>query len=126
MSVFKNSKFIWINDTNMDTYGEFYAEFTASGSPFCRISCDGDYTLFINGKYVSSNQYGDFEHYKSYDEIDLNSYIQAGKNHFAILVHHFGKDSQRYKKYQAGVIFEICEGESILLASDENILSRKW
>ena len=109
----------------MDTYGEFYAEFTANGSPVCRVSCDGDYTLFINGKYVSSNQYGDFEHYKSYDEIDLNSYIQEGKNHFAILVHHFGKDSQRYKRYQAGVIFEICEGEKALLVSDENILSRK-
>ena len=130
MSVFENSKFIWINDTNTDTYGEFHATFTANSSPICssvicRLSVDGDYTLFINGKYVASNQYGDFEHYKIYDEIDLNCYIQNGENHFALLVHHFGKDSQRYKRYQAGAIFEVCSGDTVLLASNENILARK-
>ena len=125
MNVFEKSEFIWIDDTNIDTYGEFYATFTANSSPVCRLSCDGDYTLFINGKYVSSNQYGDYEHYKIYDEIDLSGYIVNGENHLAILVHHFGKDSQRYKRYQAGVIFEICENNEILLTSDESILSRK-
>jgi len=125
MNIFEKSKFIWINDTNIDTYGEFYASFKANSSPICRISCDGDYTLFINGKYVASNQYGDFEHYKIYDEINLGDFIVSGENHFAVLVHHYGKDSQRYKKYSAGVIFEICENDNILLASDENVLSRK-
>lgn len=125
MSVFENSKFIWINDTNIDTYGEFYASFKANSSPICRLSCDGDYTLYINGKYVASNQYGDFEHYKIYDEIDLSDHIVNGENHFAVLVHYYGKDSSRYKKYQAGVIFEIIENDTVLLASNENILSRK-
>lgn len=125
MTVFENSKFIWIDDTNTDTYGEFYATFNANSSPICRLSVDGDYTLFINGKYVSSNQYGDFEHYKIYDEIDLSEHIVNGKNHFALLVHHFGKDSQRYKKYQAGAIFEVTENGKVILASDEDILSRK-
>ena len=125
MSVFENSKFIWINDTNIDTYGEFYASFKANSSPICRLSCDGDYTLYINGKYVASNQYGDFEHYKIYDEIDLSDHIVNDENHFAVLVHHYGKDSSRYKKYQAGVIFEIIENDTVLLASNENILSRK-
>ena len=109
MKVFENSKFIWIDDTNTDTYGEFYATFNANSSPICRLSVDGDYTLFINGKYAASNQYGDFEHYKIYDEIDLSEHIVNGENHFALLVHHFGKDSQRYKKYQAGAIFEVIE-----------------
>ena len=125
MNIFEKSKFIWIDDENIDTYGEFYATFKADNSPVCRLSVDGDYTLFINGKYVSSNQYGDYEHYKIYDEIDLSGYIVRGENHFAILAHHFGKDSQRYKKYQAGVIFEVVENNEIILASDENILSRK-
>ncbi len=125
MKVFENSKFIWIDDTNTDTYGEFYATFTANSSPICRLSVDGDYTLFINGKHVASNQYGDYEHYKIYDEIDLSEHIVNGKNHFALLVHHFGKDSQRYKKYQAGAIFEVIENGMVILASDESILSRK-
>ncbi len=125
MKVFEKSQFIWIDDTNIDTYGEFYATFIANSSPICRLSVDGDYTLFVNGKYVASNQYGDYEHYKIYDEIDLSDYIVKGENHFAILVHYVGKDNQRYKKYQAGVIFEILENNKVLLASNENILSRK-
>ena len=125
MSIFEKSKFIWIDNANMDTYGEFYATFTANSSPICRISCDGDYTLFINGKYVASNQYGDFEHYKIYDELDLSDLVHNGENHFAILVHHFGKDSSRYKKYQAGVIFEVVENDTVILASNESVLSRQ-
>ena len=125
MNVFEKSEFIWIDDTNIDTYGEFFATFEANGSSICRLSCDGDYTLFINGKYAASNQYGDFEHYKIYDEIDLSNLARNGENKFALLVHHFGKDSQRYKKYQAGVIFEVICDDKVVLASDEKVLSRK-
>lgn len=125
MKVFEKSKFIWIDNANMDTYGEFYADFKANSSPICRISCDSDYTLFINGKYAASNQYGDYEHYKIYDEIDISDFIVNGENHFAVLVHYIGKDNQRYKKYCAGVIFEILENDTVLLASNERILSRQ-
>ena len=125
MSIFEKSEFIWIDDKNADTYGEFYATFTANSSPICHLSVDGDYTLFINGKFVASNQYGDFEHYKIYDEINLSDFIFEGENHFALLVHHIGKDNQRYKRYDAGVIFEIIENDKLLLTSNESILSRK-
>ena len=124
--MFKKADWIWINkEGSPDEYGEFYSKFRTQGGAKIKISCDGDYTLFINGKYVSSNQYGDFEHYKSVDEIDISSFVTAGENHMAILVWYFGQDSQRYRKYAPGVIFEITENGSVLLASDENILSRK-
>ncbi len=127
MSVLKKSKWIWMNKkATKDEYGEFFACFSAQKSyAVCRISCDGDYTLWINGKYVASNQYGDFEHYKIYDEIDISEYLQDGKNEFSVLVWHFGEDSQRYKTAQAGVIFEIEQDGNILLASNENVLCRQ-
>ena len=121
--MFKLAKWIWYEpEGSQNSYGEFYGSFTATGDEVCKISCDGDYTLFINGKYVASNQYGDFEHYKSVDVLDLTPYIVRGKNHIGILVWHFGKDTQRYKKYAPGVICEITSEEAVTFATDENTL----
>ena len=127
MTVFDSAKWIWINTkSKKDEYGEFLAQFIVKKKPtICRLSCDGDYTLLINGKYVASNQYGDFEHYKVYDEIDITKYLHDGQNEFSILVWHFGEDSQRYINAQAGVIFEIEQDEKIIFASDEKVLCRE-
>ena len=127
MSVFEKSKFIWINDTeSVDTYAEFYAKIQIAGKPaICNISVDGDYTLFINGTLVASNQYGDYEHYKVYDTIDISNFIHTGANDFALLCWHFGEDTSRYKTFDAGVIFEVVEDGRLVLASDESIVARK-
>ena len=81
MRVFENAKWIWINrEQNRDEYGEFFAPFSCFGkNAVCRLSCDGDYTLYINGRVAGSNQYGDFEHYKIYDEIDISGFLREGK-----------------------------------------------
>ena len=61
----------------------------------CRLSSNGDYTLYINGRMAGINQYGDFEHYKIYDEVDISGFLREGE----IL--------RRYRPVPAGVIFEI-------------------
>ena len=123
---FNNSKWIWINDcAGIDEYAEFYDEFDFSESAVIRLSCDSDYTLFINGKYVDSNQFGDFEHYKIYDEIDISTYLESGKNSLSVLVWHFGKNTSRYKLAKAGLIYEISSGDKILAASCEKTGVRK-
>ena len=126
--LFKNSDWIWCSATcASDEYGEFFFDFTAMGNEKLtfRISCDGDYTLFVNSKYAASNQYGDFEHYKIYDELDISSYVIRGRNTVSVLVWHPGEESSRYKKADAGLIFELCDGEKVLCSSDENTLARK-
>ena len=125
MSVFENAKWIWLKEDKVDQYGEFLSEFNACQNAKINISCDGDYTLYLNGKYVASNQYGDFEHYKIYDEVDLTSYLNDGENILAILVHHVGKDFSRYKPYQAGLIFEVISDGNVILSSGTDVLSRE-
>ena len=127
MKAFNLAKWIWLHSENKkDEYGEFFSSFFVKKKPtVCRLSCDGDYTLFLNGKFVASNQYGDFEHYKIYDEIDITEYIKDGENQFSVLVWHFGEDSQRYIHAKAGVIFEIEQSGKIILASNERILCRQ-
>lgn len=126
ITMLSESKWIWVDEKSApDTYGEFYDEFQwEEGVINCLLSCDGDYTLFINGEYVASNQYGDYEWYKSYDKIDITPYLKKGKNSIAVLVWHFGTDSQRYIKAKAGLIFELQSNGKVLLASDENTLAR--
>ena len=82
MKAFNLAKWIWLHGENKkDEYGEFFSLFFANKKPtVCRLSCDGDYALFLNGKFVASNQYGDFEHYKIYDEIDITEPVNEGEN----------------------------------------------
>ena len=82
MKVFQKSNWIWDKlAVGADTYCEFVKQFDYDGEKcFCNLSCDSDYTLFVNGKFVESNQYPDFEHYKIYDQIDITPYLKKGNN----------------------------------------------
>ena len=123
-----SGKWIWFSDNaGKDEYGEFFTDFCWNGKEKLRLqlSVDGDYTLFINGVYVSSNQYGDYEHYKIYDEIDVTSFLRIGKNVMFILVWHIGEDTSKYKFYKAGLIFSLLQGNNVVVESDENTLCRK-
>lgn len=124
--MFKKAKWIWYTqNSTQNSFGEFFGTFRHCTAAEVKISCDGDYTLFINGAYAASNQYGDFEHYKSVDTIDVSHLLADGENKIAILVWHFGKDSQRYKKYAPGVICEVESEGEIIFATGENTLCRQ-
>ncbi len=126
MGVFEKSDWIWCNDdAGADEYGEFVNTFRCDSETVrIRISCDGDYALWINGAFVESNQYGDFEHYKIYDTIDISPYTTSGTNRIALLVWHFGADSQRYRRAPAGLIYEVFTEDEILAASETDTLCR--
>ncbi len=125
--VFENAKWIWGNlDFSENEYSEFLEKIDFSDERVIfRISVTGDYTLFINGKYAKSNQYGDFPHYKVYDEIDITDYLKKGENRISLLSWYFGKSGMRYHTPVAGVIFEAVADGKVILSSDENTLSRK-
>jgi hypothetical protein len=127
MNVFEKSKWIWATDTPADDeYGEFYSEFTVDDEKkvTIRISVDGDYALFINGSYAASNQYGDFEHYKVYDELDITKHTKKGSNKISVLAWHHGENSSRYRKAAAGLIFEVICGIKIVANSSKETLCR--
>ncbi len=127
MNVFEKSKWIWIsNEDSIDEYADFCDTVTYSGgNAVMNISCDSDYTLYINGVYVASNQYGDFEHYKIYDVLDITPFLKLGENEIKILAYHCGFPTQRYRPAKAGLIYEIICESVIIAYSSENTLSRK-
>ena len=123
---FEKAKWIWIFDGNgADQYAEFFDTVTYSGDAILKISCDSDYAVFLNGKYVASGQYGDFEHYKIYDEIDLSEMLTEGDNALKILAYHTGAATSRYRPAKAGLLYEVTAGDTVIAYSREGVPSRK-
>lgn len=120
-------QWIWYTKKpSADTYGDFRDTFTyTQGKVSCRISCDGDYVLFVNDNYVSSVQYDDFAHYKIYDELDITPYLHSGENRIYVLVWHFGVSNFSYRPETAGLWYEIACGDQLLTASSTATLCRQ-
>ena len=126
-NTFKTAKWIWYTENfEKNTYGDFFDEFNYDGGKvLCNLSCDSDYTLFVNGEYVASNQYCDFAEYKIYDTIDVTKYLKNGKNEIYILVWYWGIETTRYYPENPGLLYEFICDNSIVAQSDEETLCRE-
>lgn len=124
--VFAKANWIWNSVTHTENeYNEFFDVIDWNGeSVKLRISVCGDYTLFVNGKYVESNQYADFEHYKVYDELELAEFLTPGKNRLCFLVWYFGKSGMRYNTPHPGLMYEVLKNGTVISSSNQNTLSR--
>ena len=115
-NLFNGASWIWFTQQDApDTYGDFTDRFIYDGGKVvCHLSCDSDYTLLVNGTFVSSNQYGDFEHYKIYDSIDITDYLVPGENSIFMTVWHFGIVSFRCRPAKAGLLYTVeCDGKAL-------------
>lgn len=124
---FCNAKWIWrAGITGENDYAEFSDSIKYSGGEaILRISICGDYTLYVNGKFVECNQYADFEHYKVYDEIDITPYLKNGDNRISILGWYFGVSGMRYNTPVPGLIYEVVTDGDTVAVSSSNTLSRQ-
>ncbi len=120
------AKWIWLKDgQTADSHAEFFVPLDFLGKKAeIRISADSDYTLYVNGNFVSCNQYRDFPFYKIYDNIDITAYLREGENAIAIEVWYYGAPNFSYYSSNAGLWYEIYEDGKLKKQSDENTLSR--
>lgn len=125
--VFEKSSWIWhTSEERDDEYGEFYCEFNAVDSAVCRISCHDDYALFLNGKHINNGQFADFDHFKTYDTLDLSGHVVNGRNRLAVLVWHCGVETFRFSSDAPGLVFEITDNcSNLLAASGKDTLARQ-
>ena len=120
------SKWIWKKDfSGNDLYCDFLDSFEyESGRVGVRISADSNYALYINGELVESGQYGDYPHYKIYDEFDITKYCKKGKNIVAITVWYYGKTTLCYYPGTPALMYEVFSDNGAITYSDENTLCR--
>lgn len=108
-----------------DGYGDFFTTFSwERGEVEIRICADSDYVLFLNGRFVNSDQYKDFPYCKVFDRIDLTPYLHVGVNRLAIVVWYYGKSNFSYFPGKAGLWFCVQNGRTTLAVSDARTLSR--
>ena len=126
--MFENSSWIWASSCpERDEYAEFKEDFIFEGNDLnLRISADSDYAVYVNGVYVTSGQYGDFEYWKIADEIALTPFCKRGSNTLAVVVWYWGeKDLSVYRPGKAGVIYELFgAADKVLLSSGQQTRSR--
>ena len=125
--MFENSKWIWTEkEYGENDYAEFCHKINYDGGKVnVKFSVSGEYTLFVNGTYVQSVQYADFECYKVYENLDITPYLVKGENHVCFLCVWWSKSGMRWNTPEAGLVYEIENDGKIIAVSDENTPSRK-
>lgn len=124
--MFENSKWIWAKGENKtNEYAEFCEKLDYNGGKVVvRFSVSGEYTLFVNGEYVQSIQYADFESYKVYEDVDVTSYLKNGENRICFLCVYWDVTNMRHFTPDRGLIYEIYNDGKLVACTSENTQSR--
>ena len=124
-----HGSWIWENSQpQFDEYADFFAVFPvkrANERVVLRISADSNYAAYVNGHLAAFGQYADLPYCKVVDTHELGAYCHEGDNEIQITVWYHGAPSSIYKTGQAGLFFEILNGEETLAASGSETLTRK-
>ena len=127
MEFFDKSRWIWpVCEARNDQYAEFLTEvsFYGRSAEIC-LSCDSNYTVYINGSLAAFGQYADYPYSKVYDCIDVSRYMRQGKNFIAFRVWYYGIDySSTYYPGKAGLIYSLLFDGAVADYSSANTLSR--
>ena len=125
--MFEQAKWIWNNkEQKSDQYVEFRTDFQCEENALVllRISVASNYAVYVNGCFVNSGQYGDFPHYKVYDELDISQYIVNGTNKMAIIAWYCGVSTFTRPKENPGLLFELEQNGEIIDYSGEHTKCR--
>jgi len=122
------AQWLWDREiTEINSYLVFKKEFTLSQiNPESKytlyISADSQYEVFINGNFIGTGQYPDYECYKVYDIYNIGDMLRIGENCLSVNAYWQGESSSVYRKAPAGVIFALCENDVVFASSDQTTL----
>ena len=121
------TKRIWLQGAiEQDSYADFLGTFETAGDQpvVLKIACDSAYAVWLNGKMVAFSNCGDYPWYKLYDKIDITDKCLED-NEILIQVWYMGAPSQTYYVGEPGLMFEVQQGENVLLHSNRDVLCRQ-
>jgi hypothetical protein len=119
---------IWLDNKGAkdDSYAEFKTQFFSHGDNITlRISADSFCVVYVNDTLAFFTGCADYPHYKLYDEIDVTNLCKE-KNELRVIVWYHGTDTQTYIKADAGLWFEILNGDKCVCASSNETLGRPY
>ena len=79
-------KTIWYDKENeVNSYAECASPSCYDdGECYADISADGEFELYINGKFAANGQYPDYPFYKVYERVDISEFCVKGENIIAV------------------------------------------
>ena len=118
------AKWIWANNTpQSEEYVFFSKDFDFDGKKtVLKLCAETEYVAYINGTFLGFGQYAGYPFEKYYDEYDITSLCQNGKNILTLTVRYEGRNTATHIDDGAGVIFSVLSGEKELAFSDKNTL----
>lgn len=126
MSV-KTGKWIWNSSAaEKNAYVNFIRDFKlseVSAQVKLFICADTEYALWINGSFVACGQYRDYPNHLCYDTLPIEKYLIKGKNRIFIKVYYQGEASMQYAQGDAGLWFELENGETVITSGKEVLTS---
>ena len=122
--VLRHASWIWPHSLgqNPNHYVEFRHEFqlTEVGDRArLLLSVDSNYIVWVNGTMVDFGQYHDYPDAKTFDSLDVTTYLKTGTNVLCIMVYYQGVDSSQYITGLPGVIYALQTSETAINSGEE-------
>lgn len=118
------SKWIWTDEKGVNQYICFRKDFELfEDEADFYISCDTNYSLWVNGQWVDAGQYLSYPKEKFYDVIDVSKYLVKGKNSVCILGYYQGVGSFSYSVGEPGLIYAI-KTKNQIVANDGTYIKK--
>ncbi|MBO7217305.1 MAG: hypothetical protein J6V50_01245 [Clostridia bacterium] len=127
MSAFLKARKIWINtDLKLNVYADFVTEFNIENPENAKlfITADTGYIAYVNGEVIDAFQFADLKTFKVFDELDISALVKKGENTLHIIGYSQGESSFTYKLGDAGLMFEVREGDCVRAFSSKDTLCR--
>ena len=126
--IIQHGAWIWLGskDATPDSFAAFRRKFTLESVPahlYLALSADSQFSLYINGKVIPSNQFSDYPESKTYTHFDITSFVKKGENQIAVLVHYLGDDFLRDIKGYPGLWAVLHDDEKVLDATSSSWLA---
>ena len=129
MSVFQNAQWIFAADVKpdlVDRYFDYQTAFSLAEPADTKlyISAYSQYAVYLNGTFVDCGQMPGYEHLQFYDTLEISDYLVPGENTLLIRQYVCGADFSTEHRQIPGVIFSLYNGETQILVSSPECLSR--
>ena len=129
MSVFQNAQWIFAADVKpdvVDRYFDYQTTFSLAEPADTKlyISAYSQYAVYLNGTFVDCGQMPGYEHLQFYDTLAISDYLVPGENTLLVQQYVCGADFSTEHRQIPGVIFALYNGETQILVSSPECLSR--